>query len=328
MIEIDGFLGEGGGQIFRTALSLSCVLGKPVRIRNIRAGRAQPGLKPQHLSVCKMLSEICGAQTQGATLGSSSVLFSPGEIRGGNYEFDIGTAGSCTLFLQAALPALVFSGKKCALRIRGGTHVQGAPTFEYFSKVFLPAAEKFGVKAEASMARAGFYPKGGGEVLLQSCPSTLSGAVFLPLREKKAHYEIISSGIPQHVPKREEDELSRLLCNWELSGKSSEGKAISPGNSLTLWSGSIGACSLGRIGKKAEDVAGEACCAFFSETANGSSVDLHLADQLLLYAALAEGKSRYRSSEHTSHLCSNAKVIKTMTGRNIILGEDGTVEVI
>jgi len=328
MLEIDGSIGEGGGQVLRTALSLSCVLSKPVRVRNIRAGREQPGLKPQHLSVCNMLSQLSGAKMEGATLGSCEVVFEPGKMAGGRHEFDIGTAGSCTLFLQAALPALISAGEPCDIRIRGGTHVRGAPTFEYFSEVFLPAARKFGVNASAKMVRSGFYPKGGGEIALETSPSELRGAEFLAGDGKKAHYEIVSSGIPPHVPEREKSVLLELLFGFRLAGKASSVEAACPGNALTLWSGSVGACSLGERGKKAEDVAREACETFLAECASGSSVDTHLADQLLIYAALSGGKSKYKSSRQSSHLKTNAVVIQRMTGRNIILGEDGCVEVI
>ncbi|MFA4983134.1 MAG: RNA 3'-terminal phosphate cyclase [Candidatus Micrarchaeia archaeon] len=347
MLEIDGSIGEGGGQVLRTALSVSCVLRKPVRIRNIRAGRGQPGLRPQHLAVCNMLAKLCGAKMEGAAIGSSEVVFEPGEMMGGRHEFDIGTAGSCTLFLQAALPVLLCSGEKCSLLVKGGTHVRGAPTFEYFSEVFLPAARRFGVNAEAKMLRAGFYPKGGGEVLLEAAPSSLSGAAFSAEPGNKASYRIISFGIPQHVAEREEKTLREKLAGFEISGEAIDAPASCAGNAITVWKGAIGASSLGERRKKAEDVAAEACDLFLKECGTGDRkaeaglhnsecgtgtlaayVDSRLADQLLIYAALARGESRYRTPEMTGHLKTNAKVLCSMTGRNIILGSDGSVGVI
>ena len=210
MLEIDGSLGEAGGQVLRTALSLSCVQGKPVSITNIRAGRPRPGLAAQHLAVCHLLSKICGAKMHGASLGSSSLSFSPGKISGGDYKFDIGTAGSCALLLQAALPVLAHAARPSTREVTGGTHVSHSPTLEYFSEVFLPAARKFGVRASATRGRAGFYPKGGGNVSLAVEPSVLIGCKFAR-EEQPVKYSIISSSLPPHVLQREEAEVKKYF---------------------------------------------------------------------------------------------------------------------
>lgn len=328
MIEIDGSVGEGGGQVLRTALSVACVLEKPVRVFNIRAGRSPPGLKAQHLAVCNLLASIANGKVKGAELGSEEITFEPGEIKGGEHFFDIGTAGSCTLLLQAALPVLLHAKKESALTITGGTHVRAAPTFDYFAEVFLPAVRKFGVRAEARMLAAGFYPKGGGKVGIRVAPSGLLGAVLLPGGNEPVRYSIISSGLPSHVAKREEEKLKETLAGKNFDGKISEAKALSPGNAVTLWSGFFGASSLGEIGKPSEKVAEEACGALLSEMGAGASVDSHLADQLLLYACLAKGKSEYSAGKFSSHLSTNAAVLSAMTGRNIILGEKGKIEVV
>ncbi len=328
MIGIDGSIGEGGGQVLRTALSLSCVLQKGVRISNIRAGRENPGLRAQHLTVCQLLAEISGAKMSGASLGSQEITFEPGSVKGGEFTFDIGTAGSCTLLLQAALPVLLSSEKECVLRIRGGTHVRGAPTYEYFSEVFLPAAQKFGAKCEAKLNREGFYPKGGGEIELRTFPSKLKGTSF-PLEEHiSIRYSIVSAGIPSHVAEREEEEVVRQFAGWNVSGGKKMAQSPSPGNAVTLWSGCFGASCLGEVGKSAKKVAEEACKALLSEMKAGASVDSHLADQLLLYAALAEGKSSFSTAKFSQHLLTNAGVLRQMTGRNIILGGEGKVEVV
>jgi len=335
MLEIDGSQGEGGGQALRTALSLSCVLQKAVRIKNIRAGRPKPGLAAQHLAVCSLLSEICGAKMEGASLGSATLTFEPGKISGGNYKFDIGTAGSCTLLLQAALPVLAHASRPSSLEIKGGTHVPHSPTFEYFSEVFLPAARKFGIRAQARMHRAGFYPKGGGIVSLAVEPSKLHGCKFLP-EHQPVEYSILSSSLPPHVLQREEKEVKKLFPN--AAGVAREAQAACAGNALTVWSGAFGASALGERGKPAEKVAGEACAGLMREMpaapfgqmaagqqASGASVDARLADQLLLCAALAEGGSGFSTPEFSSHLSTNAGVIRAMTGRNIRLGNDRMV---
>ncbi len=328
MLIIDGSMGEGGGQVLRTALSFSCMKGVPVTISNIRAGRETPGLRPQHLTVCKLLAEICGAKMSGAEIGSTKLVFEPGEISGGDYSFDIGTAGSCTLLLQAALPVLLSAGSRCNLRITGGTHVRGAPTYEYFSEVFLPAIAKFGAKCESKLVSAGFYPKGGGEIELRTQPSKFSGAEFLPQEHAGAGYSIISSGIPPHVAEREEKTVKERLSRFLPSGKKHELPSACPGNSLTIWSGCIGASALGERGKSAEKVADEACDSFLAEAGSGAAVDSHLADQLLLYAVVAKGGSSFSTSKFSQHLTTNAEVLRAMGGRNIILGDEGMTRVL
>lgn len=327
MIEIDGSTGEGGGQVLRTALSVACVLQKPIRITNIRAGRSQPGLKAQHLTVCNLLAKITNAKIEGAALGSTEIEFSPGEISGGEYSFDIGTAGSITLLLQAALPVLAHAKHPSLLSITGGTHVAFSPTFDYFSEVFLPAAAKFGVNAEVRMLQAGFYPKGGGNAELKVQPSKLAGAAFEPQDHRHVLYSIISSGLPPHVAEREEKELEKALHGHELRGKITEVRSSCAGNAVTVWSGFVGSSSLGEAGKPAEKVAGEAAEAFLAEVKSGASVDSHLADQLPLYAALAEGKSAYGTSKFTQHLITNAEVLSALTGRNIRLANEREVTV-
>lgn len=324
MIEIDGSTGEGGGQVLRTALSVACVLEKDVRISNIRKGRGVPGLRAQHLTVCNLLAEITGAKMQGERMGSTEIIFEPGKIAGGDYRFDIGTAGSCTLLLQAALPVLAHAKKECSLEITGGTHVQHAPTFEYFSNVFLPAVRKFGVHAEARMGRAGFYPKGGGKIILKTKHSELKGCL-LERESCATDYSIISSGIPPHVAEREEKGLKKIFP--DAQGKKENSAAASPGNALSVWSGMHGASSLGEIGKPAEKVAKEACDALFGSLQSGAAVDARLADQLLIYAALAEGKTAFTTPQFTSHLSTNAEILRLMTGRNIILANEREIRV-
>ena len=311
----------------RTALSVSCVLQKPVRIFNVRAGRSPPGLKAQHLAVCHLLSQISGAKVSRARLGSTEITFEPGAISGGDYSFDIGTAGSCTLLSQAALPVLIHAKKACSLALKGGTHVSGSPTFKYFSKAFLPAAARFGVKCGVQMLRAGFYPKGGGEIELRTEPSGLHGTIFAPEKHDEANYSIISSGLPLHVAEREEKEAKALLFGKKIAGGARNAEASCAGNAMTLWSGFFGASALGERGKPAEKVAEEACSSFLEECASGAAVDSHLADQLLVYAALAEGKSAFSAPKITAHLETNAEVLRAMTGRNISIGADGNVEV-
>ncbi|MCX8198313.1 MAG: RNA 3'-terminal phosphate cyclase [Candidatus Micrarchaeota archaeon] len=327
MIEVDGSHGEGGGQILRTALSFACLSGKKVRITRIRAGRNPPGLAAQHLAVCRLLQSMSGAKVQGGHIGSTELSFEPGKLIGGKFSFDIGTAGSCALLLQAALPVMLMCEKECELEAIGGTHVKGAPTFEYIENVFLPAIRMLGAECQAKMLKAGFYPKGGGRVVAKTKPSKISGLAIRKI-EGKASYCIVYGGLPDHVAEREEKAVEGLLGAHAPVGRRHKAPSDSPGNAITIWKGLIGASVVGERGKRAEEVASEACKAFLAEDAGFASVDSHLADQLLIYATLAEGKTAFFAPKITSHLSTNAAVLSRLSERDIRIGEDGKVEVV
>ncbi|NNG47233.1 MAG: RNA 3'-phosphate cyclase, partial [Deltaproteobacteria bacterium] len=184
MIEIDGSHGEGGGQILRTALSLSCLTGKPFRIVNIRKGRKKPGLAPQHLVSVRAASEISGAQVSGDRQGSVELVFSPGEVKGGDFSLDVGTAGSTILVLQSIVPALLFTRGKSTVTVRGGTHVPFSPSFHYAASVLVPALGRLGAKLSLSIGSYGFYPKGGGAIRSEIFPSEGIRPLGLPERGK------------------------------------------------------------------------------------------------------------------------------------------------
>lgn len=162
MISIDGSFGEGGGQILRTSLSLSLATGKPFRIENIRAGRQKPGLLRQHLTAVLAAADVGGAKIEGATLGSQTLAFSPGEVRPGEYRFSVGTAGSGTLVFQTVFPALMLASGGSRITIEGGTHNSAAPPFDFLARTFLPLMERMGPKVHLQFDRYGFYPAGGG----------------------------------------------------------------------------------------------------------------------------------------------------------------------
>jgi len=319
IIEIDGAYGEGGGQIIRTSLTLSAITQKPVRIRNIRANRKNPGLMPQHLMACKAVRNICRGTLEGAEQGSSELIFTPGPIVGGKYDFDIGTAGSVTLVAQAIIPILLFASKKSEIRITGGTHVMKSPGYDYFERVFLPGASRFGASVKSRLIRPGFYPKGGGTIEAHVEPSKLSGCVAWP---QDGHVQVIIriAGLPAHIGVREK----KVFVQDGIGHVSIyEDEAQSIGNAVTAWSGYRGAYALGEKGKRAEAVAKEALDFLKAENAD---VDTHLADQLLVYAALAEGPTKYRMANASGHLRTNAFVISRFLGRRIRI-EDSLVEV-
>ena len=167
MIEIDGFMGEGGGQIVRTALALSILEREPVRLSHIRAGRDPSGLRPQHQTAVEAAAAISDATVSGVTVGSTTLTFDPREVQPGTYHFDVGTAGSAVLVLQTVLVPLLTAQRSSRVTVVGGTHVPSAPSFEFFARSFLPVIERMGPVCRAEMERPGFYPRGGG-VAVQS----------------------------------------------------------------------------------------------------------------------------------------------------------------
>ena len=174
-LTLDAFHGEGGGQVLRTALALSVVLGRRVTLRGIRARRPRPGLQPQHLTVVRALAAISDAEVTGDTLDSTEVTFSPRGLRGGSYDFDVGairgSAGSVSLLFQALLLPLTLATEPSRLVLRGGTHVPWSPPVHYLTGVFLPALGRIGVHAEMVLHRWGWYPAGGGEAQASITPS-------------------------------------------------------------------------------------------------------------------------------------------------------------
>ena len=202
-MKLDGSYGEGGGQILRTAVALSVVTGKPVEIEHIRKGRPKPGLLAQHVKAVEGLARICDARICGCCLQSTSMSFAPGKIKAGNYNADIGTAGSISLFLQCLMPALMHAEGAIKITITGGTDVQWSPSIDYMRFVTLVALGRMGYKCETSLIKRGYYPRGGGCVCAIIYPSNLKNTNFdtnqCTIVEGISH----SSGLPSHVAKRQ-----------------------------------------------------------------------------------------------------------------------------
>lgn len=310
MIEIDGSVGESGGQILRTSLTLSAITKKPLRILNIRAKRSRPGLQPQHLTAVKAVRSVCRGTVDGAEIGSSVLTFNPGEIIGGRYDFNIGTAGCTVLVAQTVIPILLFANKQSTVRIIGGTHVMRAPSYDYLERIFLPAIRLMGAKVSSRLIRSGYYPHGGGEIELDIKPSKLNGITEWPA-EKKTHVLIRLSRLPISIGIREK---KVFIQNDIENVKIVEESAYDQANALFTWRGLNGVYVLGEKGKRAEVVAQEALDELKKETGD---VDKHLADQLLLYAALADGETRFRTSAITEHFRTNAYIISRFIERKV-----------
>jgi RNA 3'-terminal phosphate cyclase (ATP) len=317
MVTIDGSYGEGGGQMIRTALTLSAITQKPLEIINIRAKRPNPGLAMQHVTCARAVRNICRGRLEGAERGSQNLIFEPGPIVGGKYEFDIGTAGASTLVAQTIIPILLKAAKASEIGIIGGTHVMKSPGFDYFEKVFLPAVERFGVKIGCRMLKPGYYPRGGGRLEFSLAQAELKGCTDWLSGDESIQAIIRLSGLDESIAMREkkifvQNGIERVYLRRDES--------LSVGNAITAWKGFRGAYVLGELGKRAETVAQEALDGVLCESGD---VDLHLADQLLLYAALSEGQTKYRTSSISEHFKTNAHVISQFLERKIEIDGNG-----
>jgi RNA 3'-terminal phosphate cyclase (ATP) len=323
MISIDGSRGEGGGQILRSALSLSMVTGQPFRIRHIRANRPKPGLMRQHLTCVQAAAAICSGKTTGADLASTQLEFKPGKVQGGSYNFAIGTAGSTTLVLQTILPALMTTAEGSRIDIAGGTHNLQAPTTCFLAGCFLPLIDRMGPSVRMSVGRLGFYPAGGGVVRTEIEPVRQLLPLHLtepsPIIARRA--VALVAGLPGTIAQRELAVVEEKL-GWSPDQLSIRhlGSNDGPGNTLTL---EIERESLtevftgfGERGVSAEQVAARVCGEVRSYLAAEVPVWKHLADQLLLPMALA-GQGSFRTGPLTPHALSNADVIEQFVGTRI-----------
>ena len=320
MVEIDGGFGEGGGQIIRTALSLSSLTHIPFRIRKIRSRRPKPGLRAQHLSAVRALREISGARLEGDEIGSQEILFEPGAAKGGAYRFNIGTAGATTLVLETLLPPLTFADSGSRISLVGGTHVPISPPFHFLHDVFLPFLSELSIQVKASIITYGFYPKGGGRIEAEVEVLGRRPLDHVDLPEKKSVWSIRGvsgvANLPLSIGERQKqaalDALKGIAAAMDVDVQS----VSSPGTGtfLFLRTGG-GACragfsSIGVRGKRAETVGWEAASGLLEYWRRPGCIDPLLADQIVIYLALARGRSSFTTTSITDHLVTNLAVIE------------------
>lgn len=334
MLTIDGR--TGGGQVLRTALSLAAVTGTPVTIEDVRAERPSPGLKPQHLAAVRAVAGLCDAEVAGAEPDAEELTFEPGPLEAASQAVDIGTAGSVTLLFDAVLPLATGIDAPFELAATGGTDVKWSPPVGYLRRVKLPLLGWFSLGAAVDLERTGFYPAGGGRARLQVEPSTLA-PVRLDERgdlERVEVYSKASEGLADaEVAERQ---AARVVERLDEAGVTVAEPAVeyvdsaSDGSSLLLravYAGSVaGFDALGERGKPSETVADEAVDRFLGFHRGEAVVDEHLADQLLVFLALAGG--RLRAPRVTDHVASSLALVERF-GFDLALEEraDGTVVV-
>lgn len=315
MLNIDGAIGEGGGQILRTALTLSLCLNKPFRIVNIRRARQQPGLRRQHLVAVQAAAEIGRAEVKGATLGSRELVFIPQGISPGDYHFDIGSAGSTTLVVQTVLPALLSAGKPSQLTLEGGTHNPMAPPFDFLERVYLPLINRMGPKVSARIEHYGFYPAGGGCIQLRVDPAAALQPLYLNERGRvqRLAARAYLSQLPEHIAQRELDVIEAGLGLQRDSLVICRTPAVGPGNALVVEVQCEQVTELfsavGQRGIRAETVAKRVVDRVKRYLSAGVPVGEYLADQLLLPLALAGGGS-FLTMAPSRHTMTNCAVLQ------------------
>jgi len=320
MLEIDGSRGEGGGQILRTSLALAAMLGRPVRFTQIRAHRAKPGLQRQHLACVEAAAAVCGGEVRGASIGATECELVPGTLRGGDWVFEIGSAGSCGLVFQTILLPLLAAPTASKVVIEGGTHNSMAPPFEFLARAFLPLIARMGGRVTLTLDRHGFYPAGGGRIVAEIEPSTLTplelvdgGAIV------RTSARSVISKLPRHVGERELGIVHREL-EWP-GGDVVEVESHGPGNALVLEIERAHVTEVitgfGEKGLPAERVADRATreAAVYLEA--GVPVGEHLADQLMLPAAVA-GHAKYRTMPLSQHSRTNLDTIRLFMDLDVV----------
>jgi RNA 3'-terminal phosphate cyclase (ATP) len=320
MVTLDGSIGEGGGQILRTALGLSLVTGTPFRIERIRAGRSKPGLLRQHLTAVQAATAIGGATVEGDELNSQSLTFTPSAVKPGDYKFAVGTAGSTTLVLQTILPALMTAAGASRVVIEGGTHNPAAPPFDFLARVFLPLVSRMGPRIEAVLERPGFYPAGGGRIAITIEPAASNRLTPLVLDTRgdivTRRVLAIVANLDPRIGHREL-QAARERLGWEDGAADFEVRMMDqsngPGNVLLIEVASTHVTEMftefGERGVRAEQVAHKAARDVRRYLAADVPVGSHLADQLLVPLAMA-GAGSFRTTGLTPHARTNIEVIQ------------------
>ena len=312
-ILIDGSQGEGGGQILRTALSLSMITGKPFELQNIRAGRKKPGLMRQHLVCVQASQRISNATVEGAALHSTHLHFAPQQVQAGQYEFQIGSAGSTMLVFQTLLPALMVQDQPSQLTIHGGTHNPMAPTADFVQQAFLPALQKMGAQVEFKLEKAGFFPVGGGKV--SACISAWQDKRHFSVLERGALQSLqafaVALNVPQDIAQRELATLDKRLNLNHRAQLYPQG--TSQGNTAFVVVASEQhtqvISALGEVKKSSEQVGAELAREVKAYLASQAVADEHLADQLLLPLALGKG-GEYTAQVISEHTRTQAEMIQ------------------
>ena len=343
MITIDGSQKSGSGTILRYAVSLAALLGKSLHIKNIRAKRKKPGLQPQHLCSVRAVKELVGAEVKGLELGSSEIIFTPPQryvgagfkprrhIRGGTFSWDIGTAGSTTMLGLSVLPLAIFAPGPSTFKITGGLFQDFAPSAHHMQYVLVPTLKRMGVTMRVSVIRSGYYPKGGGVISFEVHPVDGKLKPITMLEQGKVT-EIRGIALSSHLENRKVSSRMAISCRRILRGAGYEPKielvndkkAFQAGAALAVWAMTSTGCIIGndmagKLGRRAEDIGRMVAENLLADLMSGATIDRFLADQIILYTALAEGLTTYIIPRITEHIETNLWLVEEILGASVKL---------
>jgi len=332
VLEIDGSLKSGSGTILRLSVSLAGIVNQPLHIFNIRQKRPQPGLRPQHLEAVLTAAKLCNADVKGATLGSRELWFTPNEVEGGEIHAEIGTAGSIPMLLLTILPLCAFAETPVRLRVtKGGTDVRNAPTINYLKHVLLPMLNRMGLETSLTIEKYGYYPKGMGEITLTVQPNRKLNPIRIEEFGKVT--ELSGVSVCTFLADRRVAERQAMAANEFLKTRGYEAEVqvvndmsnpLQKGSSLVLWTKTstgalLGGDAIGELGKLSEVVGREAAENLLREVESKATVDVHLADMLVPYVALAQGESVYMTRAVTDHLDTNMWLAQEILGVKFVV---------
>ncbi len=323
MLHIDGGAKSGSGTLLRYAVAFASLLGQDLHMTGIRAGRDKPGLRPQHLASVMACARLCGAAVTGAEVNSREIYYRPGgQIKGGNYRWEIGTAGSTTLLAMTLLPIALFADSQSVFRLTGGLFQDFAPSAHHMQQVFLPALRKMGADTGLEVLRPGYVPRGGGVIELTVKPVA---GTLMPRQMLRQGRVVRVSGIALSSHLREKKVSQRMAeeCRRILAGEGYpatietqwDDTAAQAGASLAVWAETDTGCRLGadragKMGRSSEEIGRYVARSLLEDLKTGATADRHLADQLVLYAALAGGASEFVIPRLTEHVETNLWLVE------------------
>ncbi|MBI5571162.1 MAG: RNA 3'-phosphate cyclase [Desulfomonile tiedjei] len=327
MIEIDGSLYSGSGTLLRYAVALATLTHRPLHMTHIRAKRPKAGLRAQHLHVITACGILSDGLIEGGAVGSQEILYRPGPaMRSGEFRVDIGTAGSATLAACALIPPSLFAEGPCRFSIVGGLFQDFAPSFFHMDRVLLPLLRSMGAKVKLQMVRPGYYPQGQGELILHVNPVSKPLNPVDLVQQGSVEFirgvSLASHLRDQKVAWRMADTAQKIVTRREAALEIEileDTRAVQRGAGLTIYAATDTGCILGsdragKLGRRAESIAEFAVETLFEDLDTGATVDRHVADQLILFAALAGGTSRYRVPAVTDHVKSNLWLVEKLLG--------------
>lgn len=333
MIHLDGSSFSGSGTIVRFGVALACLAGQPLHISHVRAGRPKPGLHPQHVMAVQAVASFCDGTLQGAVAGSDDLTFRPGSyMRGGEFDWDIGTAGSTTMLALALLPVAAFAVRRSLFRIAGGLFQDNAPSAFHLQHALLPLLRAMGLQARLSIVRPGYVPSGGG--LIEIAVQPVEGALKpLQLVSSEAQPRLWGIALSSHLEQRRVSDRMAEACSQVLASRGLKATmdtrydttAIQRGAALALFASTqgslLGADRAGAPRRQAETIGRSVARTLLADLDSGAAIDQYLADQVLIFAALSDGVSRFRIPKPTAHVLTNRWLVETILGAQVDVSE-------